>query len=158
MKANWLGIFLSGVLVACGSPDQAQDAGDPADTAGGSEPTAEEPAPDLDSLLASADVERGQRLFLQCRACHSLNEEGDHKVGPNLYGMFGQQAAQAPGFNYSEALASANLTWSPETMNEWLARPSTYVKGTTMVFIGIKDPQDRASLIAYLQRETGATQ
>ena len=122
MKANWLGIFLSGLLVACGSPEQAQQATDSAGGADAPAPAAEEaPAPDLNTLLASADVDRGQRLFLQCRACHSLNEGGDHKVGPNLHGMFGKQSAQAPGFNYSEALESANLVWSPETLNEWLA-------------------------------------
>ncbi len=110
----------------------------------------------IDELIAGADLKRGKTLFLQCRACHSLGEGEAHKVGPNLYGVFGRNAGLAPGFAYSEAVSSADISWSPETLDEWLARPSDFLPGNRMVFIGVKDPQDRANLIAYLQQETGA--
>jgi cytochrome c len=110
----------------------------------------------FDELVAGADLKRGKTLFLQCRACHSLGEGEAHKVGPNLYGVFGRNAGLAPGFAYSEAVTAADISWSPETLDEWLARPSDFLPGNRMVFIGVKDPQDRANLIAYLQQETGA--
>jgi len=125
-------------------------------------PAAAAPGPaaadyDIDALVASADVKRGQTLFLQCRACHSLGEGEPHKVGPNLYGMFGRKAGLAPGFAYSEAVSGADLQWSAESLDQWLARPSDFLPGNRMVFIGVKDPQDRANLIAYLKQETGAS-
>ena len=111
---------------------------------------------DIEALVASADVKRGQTLFLQCRACHSLADGEPHKVGPNLHGMFGRKAGLAPGFAYSEAVSGSGIEWSAGTLDEWLARPSDFLPGNRMVFIGVKDPQDRANLIAYLKQETGA--
>jgi len=149
------------LISACGEsggpPAQqaaAPEAGDA--PAAGAEPAA--PGYDIDALVASADVKRGQTLFLQCRACHSLGEGEAHKVGPNLYGMFGRKAGLAPGFAYSEAVSGADLEWSAATLDQWLARPSDFLPGNRMVFIGVKEPQDRANLIAYLQQETGAGQ
>jgi cytochrome c len=105
---------------------------------------------------AVATVERGQKLFIQCRACHSLNEGGANKVGPNLFGIFGRKVGLTPGFAYSDALANSDVVWTEEAMGEWLARPSQFLPGNRMIFVGIKDSLDRASLIAYLQQETGA--
>ncbi len=105
---------------------------------------------------AVAAVDRGQTLFTQCRACHSLNEGGANKVGPNLFGVFGRKAGMTPGFAYSDAMANSDVIWTEEAMGEWLARPSQFLPGNRMIFFGIKDAQDRASLIAYLQQETGA--
>lgn len=111
---------------------------------------------DLQALLASADPEKGKVLFLQCRACHSLEAGGANKVGPNLHSVFGRKAGLAPGFAYSDAVVQSDIIWSPETLNDWLARPSDFLPGNRMVFVGIRKPEDRANLIAYLQRETGA--
>jgi len=105
---------------------------------------------------AVVSVERGQTLFMQCRACHSLNEGGPNKVGPNLFGVFGRKVGLTPGFAYSDAMANSDVIWTEEAMDAWLARPSQFLPGNRMIFFGIKDAQDRASLIAYLQQETGA--
>jgi cytochrome c len=140
-----LGILLS----ACA------EGGDGASAAGSSTAAATSPA-DLQALLAAADPDKGQVLFLQCRACHSLEAGGANKVGPNLHGVFGRKAGMAPGYAYSEALTQASIVWSAETLNQWLARPSEFLPGNRMVFVGIRKPEDRANLIAYLQRETGA--
>lgn len=112
-------------------------------------------AADLPALLASADLDKGRVLFLQCRACHSLEKGGANKVGPNLYGMFGQTAGQVPGFVYSDVLAGSGIVWSAASMDEWLARPSEFLPGNRMVFVGIRNPADRANLIAWLKQETG---
>lgn len=151
----WLLGFTLLVLAGC-----AQDASSPAPAAEGEGQTAAESAadsgPTLDELLANADTKRGQTLFLQCRACHSLAAGEPHKVGPNLHAMFGRQAGQAPGFDYSEALLQADIVWTPTELDAWLERPSDYLPGNRMVFIGVRDPADRANLIAYLQEATAA--
>ncbi|MDP2322727.1 MAG: cytochrome c family protein [Gammaproteobacteria bacterium] len=113
-------------------------------------------AVDLQALLATADPGKGKVLFLQCRACHSLEDGGANKVGPNLHGIFGRKAGVAPGFAYSDVVSQSSIIWSAETLNEWLARPSDFLPGNRMVFVGIRKPEDRANLITYLQRETGA--
>ena len=139
--------FLTLLLVACGG-------GDPAGGAPGAATVDEAPA-DFATLLANADVERGKMMYFQCRACHSLLEGAPNKVGPTLYGMFGSEAGFAPGFAYSEAMSGSGIVWTPETVDAWLANPSAYIPGNRMVFVGIKKPADRASLIAYLQSQTG---
>jgi cytochrome c len=105
--------------------------------------------------FAAADLQRGERVFLQCRACHSLGEGEPHRPsGPNLWGMFGSPAAQREGFTYSEALKNAEIVWTPAALEEWLVRPSSFVPGNRMAFAGIRREEDRTNLIAYLLRET----
>lgn len=106
--------------------------------------------------FAGADLDRGRRLFLQCRACHSLDAGGAHKVGPNLHGMFGEPAAVKEGFNYSQALKDAGIVWTPGALEEWLVRPSSFVPGNMMAFAGIRKEEDRTDLLAYLMKETSA--
>jgi cytochrome c len=99
---------------------------------------------------------RGELLFLQCRACHSLTAAAEGKIGPPLQGFLGRGAAAVPGFQYSPALAGSALTWDEPTLDRWLAQPSAVVPGTTMVFAGMAMPEDRQQLIAYLKRVTSA--
>lgn len=141
-------LTLGMLLSACA--DTGSDTPAPAAT------TAETAPADLQALLAAADPDKGKVLFLQCRACHSLEQGGANKVGPNLHGVFGRKAGLAPGFAYSDVVAQSDIVWSAETLNDWLARPSDFLPGNRMVFVGIRKPEDRANLIAYLQRETGA--
>jgi cytochrome c len=141
------------LLVGC-----AEDSSSPATQGAGSEPApasgSVEEGESLEELLARADAKRGQTLFLQCRACHSLAAGEPHKVGPNLNGMFGRQAGIAPGFDYSPALQEAEVVWTPDALDEWLERPSEFLPGNRMVFIGVRSPANRANLIAYLQQAT----
>jgi len=139
-----LGILLS----ACA--DGGSDSSSPA-------AAAEDAAPvDFQALLAAADPEKGKVLFLQCRSCHSLEAGGANKVGPNLHGIFGRKAGLAPGFSYSDVVTQSDITWSAETLSSWLERPSEFLPGNRMVFVGMRNPVDRANLIAYLKQETGA--
>jgi cytochrome c len=68
--------------------------------------------------------------------------------------MFGRKAGLAPGFAYSPALTDADVIWTPEALDAWLLRPSEFLPGNRMVFIGVKKAADRANLIAYLQKAT----
>jgi cytochrome c len=139
--------MLSLALWGCGPGGSEDQAGETAGAADGE-------IVDINALVANADVKRGQMLFLQCRACHSLAEGEPNKVGPNLHGVFGRNAGLAPGFAYSDAFVNAGVAWSPETLNEFLERPSQYIPGNRMVFVGVRKPADRANLIAFLQQAT----
>jgi cytochrome c len=99
---------------------------------------------------------RGERLFLQCRACHSVTKEQEGKIGPALAGVVGRKAGAVPGFTYSKALASSGLTWDEATLDKWLAQPSTLVPGTAMVFVGLPKPEDRQAIVAYLKKVAAA--
>jgi cytochrome c len=142
MRIFYLGLLVL-VLAGCG-----QDGG------GGQSAQAPAEPIDINALMADADPARGKALYLQCRACHSLEQGGVNKVGPNLYGLLDSKAGFAEGFAYSEALAGSGVVWTPETLNKWLERPSELVPGNRMIFYGIRSPEDRAAMIAYLQRET----
>lgn len=117
-----------------------------------------EPAPAPVSLgpagLAAADLERGEVLSLACQACHHLHANGGHNIGPNLFAIFGRRAATVPGFEYSDALRTADIVWTAETIDAWLADPNGYVAGSTMAFFGYRSAHDRRDLIAYLMRVT----
>jgi len=141
----WLGC-LSFVLFGCGGSEQPAQ---PADAATEVAETA-----DLETLLANADIARGETLYFQCRACHTVEQDGTNKVGPKLWGMFGREAGAVPGFAYSDAVKNSGVVWTPETVNAWLEQPADYLPGNIMVFVGVKKPQDRANMIAYLQVET----
>ncbi len=104
--------------------------------------------------VAAQDTQRGQLLFLQCRACHNLKADQPNKVGPNLSGFLKRVGASAPGFKYSVAFAAAKPKWTDATLDAWLTRPALMVKGTSMAFAGMAKPADRAALIAYLKTAT----
>ena len=97
------------------------------------------------------DPDKGKRFYILCQACHTINSGGMNKIGPNLHGIIGAPAAQVEGFVYSEALTNAGITWDDEALDQWITRPAEMVPGTTMVFLGVNDPQQRADLIAYLE-------
>jgi cytochrome c len=146
---------------AAAAPAPAEPAAPPAESAA---PAAEaapatEAVPaaggDLAAMIAAADVAKGKTLFLQCRACHSLNPESEPgKIGPTLYGVIGRAAGSVAGFAYSDAVAKSGKTWSVEDVDHWIEKPSEFLPGNKMVFIGLKNPQDRANVIAYIQQES----
>ena len=110
----------------------------------------------ISQLLETADAAQGKRLYLQCRACHSIDKGGINTVGPNLHGLLGSTAGNAEGFNYSDVLLESGVVWTPETLDQWLTRPASFLPGNRMIFVGISDPKDRADLILYLQQATAA--
>jgi cytochrome c len=122
--------------------------------AGGSGGEAEEVF-DLGLLLASADIARGERTFKgKCATCHTIDQGGSNGTGPNLHDVVGADKAHHDGFAYSAALAGMEGNWTYENLNDWLYNPSSYARGTTMSFAGLRRDDDRVNVIAYLASNT----
>jgi len=118
-----------------------------------------EAAPALDSvatLLATADPAAGQTASKRCVTCHTFNEGGANRIGPNLWGIVGKDKGTVDGFKYSDALRDKGGVWGYDELNAFLASPKAFVKGTRMSFAGIKSVQDRAAIIAYMRQQSGS--
>jgi cytochrome c len=102
--------------------------------------------------LASADVAKGEAAAKKCLACHSFEKGGANKVGPNLWDVYMNKHGHTPGFSYSAAMKAEGGQWTAEELDEFLTNPRTAIKGTTMAFAGIRRPEERADVIAYLQK------
>ncbi|HAF41585.1 MAG TPA: cytochrome c family protein [Sphingobium sp.] len=110
--------------------------------------------PGLNTLLASADVAAGEKVFAKCAACHTVNQGGANGIGPNLYATVGEAVAQGKGgFAFSEALKSKGGNWSFDALDHWLKSPREFAPGTKMTFAGLGNPVDRANLIAWLNTQ-----
>jgi cytochrome c len=103
--------------------------------------------------LAQGDPAAGEKVFNKCKACH-VADEAQNRVGPHLVGLFGRQAGSVEGFKYSDAMKGSGVTWSEETISEYIADPRGYIKGNRMAFVGLKDEEDIANLVAYLKEAT----
>ncbi|MDM7931454.1 c-type cytochrome [Tabrizicola sp.] len=101
------------------------------------------------------DAERGATLFArQCAACHQIGDGAVNRVGPQLNRLFGRRAGNAEGFTYSKSMArmgADGLTWTLQTLDAYIENPKALVSGTRMNYRGMKDPEDRAALMAFLR-------
>lgn len=105
------------------------------------------------------DIAKGKKIFARCKACHTVEEGGPDRIGPNLHGVFGRTAGTKEGFKFSDAMTQHGqdgLVWSEETLDTYLEKPAAMVPGTQMAFPGLKKEDDREDVIAYLKSETGA--
>ena len=99
---------------------------------------------------ADGDPRAGEAVFRKnCFVCHTT-EDGKNKIGPSLHGIVGRHSASLPGFQYSEAMKSADKVWDAQSLDLYLTNPRGLVAGTKMVFVGLKNEQDRQDIIAYL--------
>jgi cytochrome c len=98
----------------------------------------------------TALAEEPPQALQACAACHST-AQGTNGLGPSLFGVVGRKSGTVPGFNYSRAMKNANLTWSAQDLDAFIANPQEKVPGNRMPFSGLPDAQQRAAIIAYLQ-------
>jgi cytochrome c len=108
----------------------------------------------LPVLLASADAAAGKAAVRKCQSCHNFEMGAGNKQGPELSGVVGRPEGSHEGFAYSEGLLAHNAAgdlWTYENLNAFLIKPAAYVEGTKMKFAGVKDPVERANILAYLQ-------
>lgn len=111
----------------------------------------EDAGPDLGTLLAAADIANGaQKAAARCGTCHTFEQGGADGQGPNLYGVMGGELAHVAGFGYSSDLVSKGGTWTWDAMNQWIISPRSFISGTSMSFAGLKNDQERADILAYL--------
>ena len=102
-------------------------------------------------LPGEATAQDGQSLYRrQCSTCHAT-EAGQNKIGPTMHGIAGSKSAGVPGFEFSDAMKSANLTWTDDTLAKYLADPKGTVPGTKMVYAGMKNPDDVKAVVEYLK-------
>jgi cytochrome c len=107
--------------------------------------------PDWGTVLPAADVAAGQQIFAKCSSCHKPTDE--NSTGPGLNGVLGRKPASHPGFAYSAAMTdfgSKQPIWDYEHVYEFIKAPQKYISGTKMTFAGLKKPEDRINVIAYL--------
>lgn len=103
---------------------------------------------DLD-LLASANVENGQRIWRQCGACHVYDAE-QNRGGPHLVNIIGREIGSAEGWRYSRALTEHGGVWTVEGLLAWVENPDTYIPGNQMAFRGLRNEQDRIDVLGFL--------
>jgi cytochrome c len=99
---------------------------------------------------ADGDAARGEKKFEECHACHAL-ERDKESVGPSLFGVFGRKAGEGTDFRYSPAMKRSGITWTPQTIDAFVADPQATVAANRMPYAGMPDGGDRADLMAFLQ-------
>ena len=108
----------------------------------------------VSTARADGDAAAGQKIFAQCRACHSL-DAGKNGLGPSLNKVIGRKAASEAGFKtYSPAMQKSGIAWTEENLAKYLADPKGFVPGNRMVYAGLKKPDDVANVIAYIKQES----
>ena len=111
--------------------------------------------PASSSAAAMTPMERGAIMWKRCRACHNVEEGARHKVGPNLYGIYGMTAGSQEGFNYSKAMTTSEVVWTDETMSAYIENPREFMPGNRMSYVGIRKTEDREALLLWLKTESG---
>lgn len=128
------------------------------DSSGGGEAKADTP-PDWGTVLPVANVAAGQEVSTKCASCHTFTAGGADGTGPNNYGVIGRQPGSKPGFAYSTAMqdfGKKNPKWDYDHLYMFLANPQGYISGTKMSFVGLKKPEDRINLIAWLRQQSAS--
>lgn len=105
-------------------------------------------------FLAKASLQDGAKTIKKCETCHNVEKGKGAKIGPDLYGIVGAKVATRENFQYSDGLKKLGGEWTFDMLNKWIDNPHKLVAGTKMTFPGIKDEQERANVIAYLNSKS----
>jgi len=108
----------------------------------------------IEAYLAKADPAKGADVFKKCGACHNADKGGANQLGPNLWGVLGEPIGQGKGFAFSPALSGKGGSWNWDLLSQWLTSPKAFAPGTKMTFAGISNPQDRANVMAFLNKQS----
>jgi cytochrome c len=111
---------------------------------------APEPHVDLATLLAAADAQKGRQTAQVCASCHTFEQGGPDRTGPNLWGIVGRNVASRQTFTYSSAFKAQTGAWTYERLDHYLTNPAKAVPGNKMPFAGIRKADDRANVVAFL--------
>ena len=103
------------------------------------------------SAQPAGDPAKGEQVFKRCQACHVVNQP-TNRVGPHLVGIVGRHSGSVEGFKYSDANKNSNVTWDEATLDKYLTDPKAFMPGNKMAFPGLKKPEERADVIAYLKQ------
>lgn len=124
------------------------------ETTDGQNAATQEAAPiDIPVLMAAANAAEGEKLFKKCASCHIAAAGAPHRVGPNLHGVVNAAKGHHADFAYSDALKSKGGNWDYASLFEFLKKPRDYVPGTKMSFAGLRNPEDIANVIKYLEHQ-----
>jgi cytochrome c len=108
-----------------------------------------EAGPSFEDMMASADAEKGKKVFSKCKACHKT-DDGVNSTGPHLFGVVDREIGKVAGFSYSAGMSGKGGTWDAATLNTFLTKPKNFIPDTKMSFAGLKKEADRANLITYM--------
>ena len=106
------------------------------------------------SAQAAGDPVLGKRQFAPCTSCHTLAKGEPDKVGPNLHGVMGSKAGTRGAFNYSDALKKSGIVWDEAKLDEYIKKPSAFIPGNKMAFVGVVKDDVRANIVAYVKEAT----
>jgi cytochrome c len=112
----------------------------------------------IEVFLAKADPAKGADVFKKCAACHNAEKGGANQLGPNLWGVLGEEIGKGRGFAFSPALSGKGGNWDWHSLDAWLTSPKAFAPGTKMTFAGISNSQDRANVMAYLNQQSDHAQ
>lgn len=139
------------ILGGCGAKADSSAAQSSAATP----PPAVQPAEARIQTAAAQDpLARGAKLYKRCKSCHTLEENGKHRVGPNMWDLYGSTAGTKEGFAYSKAMKASGLVWNDETLNGYIENPRRFMPGNRMSYAGLRKPEDRAAVLAYIKSQT----
>ncbi len=108
------------------------------------EPTGQEPA-QIDP------VAQGKKVFRSCVSCHSVEKAARHRVGPNLWDIYGATAGAKEGFSYSDVMRDSGIVWNDTNLNGFLENPRQFMPDNRMSFGGIRNAEKRGYLIEYMK-------
>lgn|GEM_PF-588253 len=140
------------ILMGCSGGDMTASNDVPQTNSTASTPTATAPTNTAAKTLTAYD--KGARVYKKCRTCHTVEDGGRHKVGPNLWAIYDATAGTKEGFAYSKAMKESGIVWTAETMDGYMENPTKFMPGNRMSFIGLRKKEDRDNLQVYLREIT----